>query len=56
MIPVGLMLYIFAQNPDYYGNMWADSTGRLLLIISVVLQVIGVVVIYRMMLSTEESA
>ncbi len=56
MIPVGLMLYIFAQNPDYYGNMWADATGRILLIVSVVLQIIGVVVIYRMMQSTEEPA
>lgn len=56
IIPVGLMLYIFAQNPDYYRNMWADSVGRWLLVISVALQVVGVLVIYRMMRSTEDSA
>ncbi|MEW6167490.1 MAG: type II secretion system F family protein [Pseudomonadota bacterium] len=54
LIPVGLMLYIFAQNPDYYRNMWLDSVGRWLLIVSVLLQVAGVFVIYRMMRSTEE--
>lgn len=56
IIPVGLMLYIFAQNPDYYRNMWADNVGRWLLTISVGLQVVGVLVIYRMMRSTEDSA
>lgn len=54
IIPVSLMLYIFAQNPDYYAGMWADATGRVLLIASVILQLVGVVVIYRMMRSTEE--
>ncbi|MFP5307579.1 MAG: type II secretion system F family protein [Gammaproteobacteria bacterium] len=56
VIPVGLMLYIFAQNPDYYRTMWFDSVGRWLLIISVLLQVAGIFVIYRMMRSTEEPA
>jgi tight adherence protein B len=56
VIPVGLMLYIFAQNPDYYRNMWLDGVGRWLLVGSVLLQVAGVLVIYRMMRSTEEPA
>jgi tight adherence protein B len=56
VIPVGLMIYIFAQNPDYYRNMWLDSVGRWLLVGSVLLQVAGVLVIYRMMRSTEEPA
>ena len=54
VIPVGLMIYIFAQNPDYYRTMWLDGVGRWLLVGSVVLQVMGVLVIYRMMRSTEE--
>lgn len=54
VIPVGLMVYIFAQNPDYYRNMWLDDVGRWLLVGSVLLQVAGVLVIYRMMRSTEE--
>jgi tight adherence protein B len=56
VIPVGLMVYIFAQNPDYYRNMWLDGVGRWLLVGSVLLQVAGVLVIYRMMRSTEEPA
>ena len=48
------MIYIFAQNPDYYRTMWLDGVGRWLLVGSVVLQVMGVLVIYRMMRSTEE--
>lgn len=56
LIPVTLMLYIFGQNPDYYRNMWIDTGGRVLLIASVVLQVIGIIVIYRMMRSTEDDA
>ncbi|WP_281784360.1 type II secretion system F family protein [Sinimarinibacterium flocculans] len=56
VIPVGLMVYIFAQNPDYYRTMWFDGVGRWLLIGSVVLQVVGVLVIYRMMRSTEDPA
>lgn len=55
IVPVSLMLYIFAQNPNYYAQMWADLTGRVLLIVSVALQIVGVVVIYRMMRSTEDS-
>jgi tight adherence protein B len=56
IVPVGLMLYIFAQNPKYYAQMWNDPSGRGLLIASVVFQVLGVVVIYRMMRATEDAA
>ncbi|HEY1076948.1 MAG TPA: type II secretion system F family protein [Fontimonas sp.] len=52
IIPAGLMLYIFAQNPSYYQVMWADGTGRWLLIFSVCMQLFGVFWIYRMMRST----
>jgi tight adherence protein B len=54
IVPVGLMLYIFAQNPTYYSQMWTDTSGRLMLIVSVIFQVLGVILIYRMMRSTEE--
>lgn len=56
VIPVGLMVYIFAQNPGYYQVMWADGTGRWLLIFSVCMQVFGVFWIYRMMKSTGDGA
>lgn len=56
IVPVSLMLYIFAQNPTYYAQMWADGVGRMLLVMSVALQVLGVILIFRMMRATEDDA
>ncbi len=56
IIPVGLMAFIFAQNPGYYQQMWVDAAGRALLIGSVLMQVAGVFVIFRMMRSTEDAS
>ncbi|WP_238388323.1 type II secretion system F family protein [Sinimarinibacterium sp. NLF-5-8] len=52
MIPVALVLFVMFQNPDYYKNMWLDESGRNLLIFSVVMQLLGMGIIYRMMKST----
>jgi len=54
-VPVLLTLYILMVNRGYYVNMWADSTGRTLLIVSVALQLTGIVVIWRMMRANEDS-
>jgi len=54
VIPIGLSLYIALLNRQYYVNMWNDSVGRNLLILSVALQLSGVFVIWRMMNSTED--
>ena len=54
IIPVSLSLYIFAHNRDYYWTMWNDGTGRWLLVASVLLQIAGVAVLFRMMNQTEE--
>lgn len=56
IIPVSLMAFIFAQNPGYYQQMWVDTVGRMLLIGSVLMQVAGVFVIFRMMRSTEDAS
>ncbi len=48
IVPMGMMLYILSQNPSYYQEMWSDSSGRTLLMAAVILQVIGVAVIWRM--------
>ncbi|TJY56708.1 hypothetical protein E4T66_19300 [Sinimarinibacterium sp. CAU 1509] len=56
VIPVALTLFILVQNPDYYTNMWQDNVGRILLVVSILLQISGAAVIYRMMRSTEEFA
>jgi tight adherence protein B len=55
LIPMALMVFVFIQNPAYYQQMWADGTGRILLIGAVTLQLIGVVIIYRMMRSVEDA-
>ncbi|RZO85127.1 MAG: hypothetical protein EVA65_09010 [Oceanococcus sp.] len=49
IVPIGLSLYILSQNPDYYVDMWNQSTGRVLLLLSVFLQASGVMVIWRML-------
>lgn len=49
VVPIGLSLYILSQNPDYYVDMWNQSTGRILLLLSVFLQASGVMVIWRML-------
>jgi tight adherence protein B len=54
VIPVSLSIYILVQNPGYYTDMWADTAGRTTLIVSILLQVSGIVVIWRMMRSTNE--
>lgn len=52
IIPVSLSLYIFTQNKSYYSSMWVDPTGRVFLIVSVLLQIGGVAVLWKMMNST----
>lgn len=54
VIPIGISLFIAVQNRQYYANMWNDSTGRVLLIVSVLMQICGIFVIWRMMRSTED--
>lgn len=53
VIPIALMVYIVWLNPSYYLQMWADHKGRILLAGSVCLQVAGMLVIWRMMKSTD---
>lgn len=49
VVPTGMMLYILAQNPDYYLEMWRHGTGQKLLILAAFLQLLGVIVIWRML-------
>lgn len=55
VIPLLLMSFIFWRNPSYYVQMWSDSSGRVVLAGSLCLQVAGMLVIWRMMKSTEAS-
>ncbi|HWU67956.1 MAG TPA: type II secretion system F family protein [Stenotrophobium sp.] len=55
VVPIGITLFIAIQNRSYYANMWADAGGRIALIVSVVMQVLGIFVLWRMMRSTEDT-
>jgi len=54
IIPTSLSLWIFSRNREFYLNMWADPTGKVLLIVSILMQVAGVIVLFRMMNATED--
>ncbi|MGQ0502708.1 MAG: type II secretion system F family protein [Panacagrimonas sp.] len=56
VIPIGLSIYIYLRNRLYYVDMWESPNGRFALIMAVVLQVTGVVVIYRMMTATQDNS
>lgn len=48
LVPIGMMFYMLYQNPDYYTEMWNDGGGRGLLLSAIGLQLLGVVIIWRM--------
>ncbi len=52
VIPLLLMAYIIWMNPGYYTQMWAETSGKIMLAGSVGMQALGMLVIYRMMKST----
>ena len=54
VLPIVLTGYIVIQNRAYYSNIWADTTGRYMLIGSLVWQILGMIVIWRMMKSTSD--
>ena len=56
ILPIVLTAYIVIQNRLYYVNIWADTGGRYMLIGSMVWQVLGIIVIWRMMKATTDDA
>lgn len=53
LISLGLTAYILLQNPQYYAEMWSTADTRALLLGSAGLQLAGIVVIFRMVQSTD---
>lgn len=49
VIPIFIMLYIVWQNPGYYTQMWQQMSGKILLGGSLVMQLMGMLLIWRMM-------
>ncbi len=54
LLPISLACYIVAANPEYIGRMWADATGKQLLIGALVLQLVGAAVLYKLTKSLED--
>ena len=54
-IPMGLSVFLFWRNRGFYADMLATTSGTYTLIFAAALQVAGVLVIWRMMKSTQEN-
>ncbi|TBU89062.1 type II secretion system protein F [Stutzerimonas kirkiae] len=50
-LPVGLASYIFLTNPAFILGMWGDASGRWVLLCSALLQIVGSLLLWRMMRS-----
>lgn len=53
-IPVGLGILFYTLNPGYYAEMLSGTGGRLAIGLAVALQVLGVILIWRMLASVQE--
>lgn len=56
LLPIGLSLYVYLQNPQYYGDILQDASGRMLMLGSLMMQLGGIIVLVRMMRSTDGAA
>lgn len=50
-LPVLMVIYMHFTNPRYFGDMLADDTGRIMFIVAVGLELLGVFTLWRMMRS-----
>ncbi|MBN2701792.1 MAG: type II secretion system protein, partial [Methylothermaceae bacterium] len=50
-LPPGMAAYMMAMNPRYLSGMWQDPSGRILLLVAVSLQIIGAIILWRMVKS-----
>lgn len=48
LLPVGIAGFLIVSNPDYFGSMWYDPTGRLLIYLAFGLQLAGAYFLYRL--------
>jgi tight adherence protein B len=53
VLPPGIAFYMFTLNPSLLLGMWAQPGGRSLLIFAVALEILGVIVLWRMVKSIE---
>ena len=50
-LPLAMVGYFLLANPHYLLAMWRDSSGQLMLLLAFALQVLGCLVLWRMMRS-----
>jgi tight adherence protein B len=55
ILPVGLSIYVYLQNPGYYSEIIADPSGKTMLLVSLSMQILGILVLIKMMRSTGEA-
>ena len=48
-LPIGLALYMTVMNPDYMNVMWRDERGHYLLAIAAIMQILGMLLVQRIM-------
>ncbi|PRX26540.1 tight adherence protein B [Paraburkholderia sp. BL18I3N2] len=48
MLPIGIGGFLILSNPKYFASMWFDPTGRQLVYLAFVLQVLGAYLLYRL--------
>jgi tight adherence protein B len=53
LLPPGIAVYMFSNNPDMMLEVWSQSSGKSLFIISAVMEILGVFVLWRMVNSIE---
>lgn len=51
LVPTGIAAYILSRNPHYMMTMWSDPTGRNMMILALVLQIVGILIMWRMLKS-----
>lgn len=49
LVPIGLSLYIYSRNTQYYVTMYHDPSGKVLLVGAILLQVAGSLALWRML-------
>ena len=54
-IPIGIGVFFYSMNPGYYTEMLDGTGGRVAIGIAVGLQVLGVILIWRMLASVQEA-
>lgn len=50
-LPISMISYFLAVNPAYLMTMWNDSTGRMLLFVALIMQLLGCFTLWRMLRS-----